>query len=204
VAEALFEDGNEVVVVDVNERAIDRIARRVTKAAVGDGRQSEILERLGAKNADAAIVSTGQDMSASILSVMALRDLGVPEIYVKVISLDHARVMDRIGVTGTILPERESAKNLASLLSHSNTLLNYVRLGEGFSLQEMAIPDDWEGKTLRELQLRLQYNISVIAIHDVIMDRMVPVPDPDAPLKDSDTLLIAGKDENLEKVARLK
>ena len=203
VAEALHARGHDVVAVDVEEHAVDRIAPYVTRAAVGDGRQMEVLERLGAKEADGGIVSAGDDITASILATMALRDLKVKDIYVKVVSRDHARVMARIGVSETIFPERESALNLGIRLS-SGDVFNYVRLGGGFSMQEMAVPDKWEGKTLRELGLRQHYRLSVIAVHDVLMQTMHVPPDPDAVLKDSDTLLVAGRDENLERVAKMK
>lgn len=203
IAEELHAKGHDVVAVDVSDLAVDRIAPRVTRAAVGDGRQVETLERLGARDADGGIVSTGDDITSSILATMSLRDLGVRDIYVKVISRDHARVMARIGVSETIFPERESALNLASRLS-SGTVFNYVRLGAGFSMQEMIVPDSWEGKTLRDLQLRRQYNLSVIAVHDVLTDTMHVPPNPDDVLKDTDTLLVAGTDENLERAAKMK
>jgi trk system potassium uptake protein TrkA len=202
-AETLYEMGNEVIAVDLKDELVDRIAPHVTRAAVADGRHADVLERIGARDADAGVVSTGSDISASVLAVMALRDLDVGEIYVKVISRDHARVMRKIGVTETIFPERESSINLATRISRSNALLNYVRLGSGFSMQEMAVPNKWIGKTLRELQLRPHYKVSVIAVHDIMLDQMIPVPDPDAPLKDSDTLLLAGTNESLARVSRI-
>jgi trk system potassium uptake protein TrkA len=203
VAETLFEQGNEVIAVDLNEDNVDRIAARVTRAVAGDARDLRLLEKIGARDADAGIVSTGGDISACVLATMALRDLDVGELYVKVISNDHARIMKKIGVTETIFPERESSINLAVRVSHSNALLNYVRLGSGFSLQEMAVPNNWTGRSLRELQLRSRYGVAVIAIHDVILDQMIPVPDPDAPLKDSDTILVAGANENLARITRI-
>ena len=202
LAESLYEMGHEVVAVDTSEEAVDRISAHVTRAAVGDGRSASVLERLGAKGADAGVVSTGDDITASILATMSLRDLGVREIYAKVISRDHARVMERMGVTETIFPERDSAIRLATRIS-SRGLLNYVRLGTGFSLQEMAVPESWVGSTLRELHLPREYRVSVIAVHDVLRDEMHPVPDPDAPLKESDTLLVSGRDEDLARVAKV-
>lgn len=204
LAEALYEEGHDVVAVDVSEERVNRVARRVTRAAVGDARQLEVLDRLGARDADVAVVSTGDDIGSSILTVMALRDLGVPQIYVKVISFDHARILKKIGVTETVFPEHESSRNLAQRLTHSESLLNYVTLGDNFSMQEMAVPNKWKGKTLRNLQLRPKFNVSVIAVHDVLTDTMYPVPDPDSPLKDSDTLLITGTTENLERVANIE
>lgn len=203
IAEALYEEGHDVVAIDVVEEKVNRIARRVTRAAVGDARHMDVLDRVGARDSDVAVVSTGEDIGSSILTVMALRDLGVPQIYVKVISFDHARILKKIGVTETVFPEHESSRNLAQRLTHSESLLNYVTLGENFSMQEMAVPNRWKGKTLRTLQLRPKYNVSVIAVHDVLTDTMFPVPDPDSPLKDSDTLLITGTTENLERVAAI-
>lgn len=201
IAETLHAQGHEVIVVDSNEAAVDRMASKSTRAAVGDGRDIQVLERIGCRRADAGIVSTGDDIAASILASMMLRDLEIPDVYVKVISQDHARVMQRLGVTETIFPERESALALGVRIS-GTALLNYVRLGRGYSLQEMAVPNPWNLRTLRDLQLRKNYNISVIAVHDVLTDQIAP-PDPDAPLKESDTLLVAGRDEDLGRLARL-
>lgn len=201
-ADALFRQGHEVVVVDQNELAVDRIAPRVSRAAVGDGRSVETLERIGARNADAGIVSTGDDIAASILATMALKDLGVQDVYVKVISRDHARVMDRIGVTETVFPERETALALATRVT-GKALLNYVKIGPGFSVQEMAVPESWNGKPLRELDLRRSHGVLVVGVHDVLMDK-IALPDPDEVLKESDTLLLAGNDEDLANVAKVK
>lgn len=203
VAEALHASGNEVIALDSNESAVDRIATRVTRAAVGDGKDARILEKVGAKAAYAGVVSTGDDITASILVTLALKDLGVREIYVKVISRDHARVLEKIGVTETVFPERESGLRLATRMT-STSLLNYVKLGPGFSVQEMAVPESWIGKTLRQLELPATYRIAVIAVHDILQDEMIPVPDADAVLKDSDTLLVAGKDMDLEKAAKVR
>lgn len=204
IATALYKQGHDVVALDAEEDRVNRVAPQVSRAAVGDARQIEVLERLGAKDADVAIVSTGQDISASILATMALRDLGVPRIYVKVISFDHARILRKIGVTETVFPEHESAQNLAQRITHGESLLNYVRLADDFSMQEMAVPNKWLGQTLRDLELRPKHGVSVIAVRDVLTDKLNPVPDPDAPLKDSDTMLLAGSEDSLERIAEIE
>jgi trk system potassium uptake protein len=203
VAESLHSQGHDVIAVDVSEAAVDRIAPNVSRAAVGDGKQIRTLERLGAKGADAGIVSTGDDITASILATMALRDLQVREIYVKVISFDHARVLEKLGVTETVFPERESALRLGRRLSRTG-LLNYVPLGAGFSMQEMAVPESWIGRPLSDLQLPRRYGISIVAVHDVLRDEMIPIPKPDSKLKESDTLLVAGTDEALAAAAKVR
>jgi trk system potassium uptake protein TrkA len=126
----------------------------------------------------------------------------VSEIYVKVISHDHARVLEKIGVTETIFPERESGIRLATRIASSG-VLNYVRIGPDFGFQEMAVPESWIGQSLRDLELPRQYKVTIIAVHDVLRDEIVPVPDPDAPLKDSDTLFILGRDEVLSRLAKV-
>lgn len=203
VAESLYEQGHEVIAVDVEERRVERATPFASRAVVGDGRQYEVLKRIGAEGADGAVVSTGDDMSASILAVMSLRDLGIQAVYAKVISLEHDRIMRKIGATETVFPERESSLNLAVRMVRSSALRNYIRLGHGFSLQEMEVPKVWEGKTLRELSLPRNYQISVVAIHDLIHDRLIAVPDPDQPLLDAYSLIVTGAEKSLLRVARL-
>ena len=201
-AETLAARGHEVIAIDTDEAKVDAMAARIERAAVGDATQVAVLKRIGAQDANGAIVSVGDDITASILTTLALRDLKVPQIYVKVISVDHARVMERQGVTETIFPERESAIALGYRLA-ANGLINYIRLGPGFSIQEMAVPPSWIGKSLRELDLRVRHHVQIIALRDMLHDQWFPAPDPDRPLTDSDTLVISGREEDLSSVAEL-
>ncbi|MGH7505828.1 MAG: TrkA C-terminal domain-containing protein, partial [Longimicrobiales bacterium] len=99
-------------------------------------------------------------------------------------------------------PERESGQRLATRIA-SQSILNYVRLAPNFSIQEMAVPEKWIGKSLRELELPRRYRVSVVAVHDVLQDLITPVPDPDGLLKESDSLLVCGEDTDLARCARL-
>ena len=203
VAKSLADGGHDVIAVDMDGDVVDRLASFVSHAAVGDATDIETLQRLGAGEADAAVVSTGDDISSSILATMVLHDLKIKDIYVKVVSNDHARVMKRIGVTDIVFPERDTAIALATRISGS-ALLNYVRLGSGFSIQEMGVPNSWYGRSIRELELRQHYDITIVALHDVLTGKIVASPDPDYVLKDSDTLLVAGEDSALERAAKVK
>lgn len=203
VVQTLNEVGHDVAALDRDPERVDAMSRMATKAAVGDGTDIGTLRRIGAEDADAAVISTGDDITASAITALLLRDLGVTELYVKVISADHARLIEKIGVTETIFPERESGVRLGKRIS-SRLLLNYVPLGSDFSLQEMAVPESWVGQSLRHLQLPRRHGISVVAVHDMLADRIQPVPDPDAPLKESDTLIVAGTDESLAKAAKFR
>ena len=203
VAEELAGIGWRVSALDVDPVRVQRVESLLREAVVGDGTDPEVLERIGAAAADAAVVSTGDDVTASVLIALALEDLGVREIHVKVISDLHARILGKIGVTESIFPEHEAAGLLAKRISNRR-ILNYQRLGEGFSAQEMTVPPGWVGRSLRELELPRAHGISVIAVHDFLTGRMIAIPDPDAPLKDSETLLVAGADEDLAKVVALR
>ena len=203
VAETLHGIGHDVAALDRDADRVDQMARVVSRAGVGDGTDVRTLRRIGAEDADAAVISTGDNITASALTALVLRDLGIEELYVKVVSHDHARLIEKIGVTETIFPERESGIRLGKRIS-SATLLNYVQLGPDFGIQEMAVPQDWVGRSLRDLQLPRRHGISVVAVHDVLMDRIYPVPDPDALLKDSDALLVAGSDKSLARAAGLQ
>ena len=199
VAEALYRDGQDVIALDIDEAAVDRMAPHCSRAAVGDGRDTETLRRIGADEADAAVISTGDDITSTLLTTLSLKDLGVEEIYVKVISHDHARVMERLEVTETVFPERDSGVDLANRISDRG-VVNYVRMS-GVSIQEMVVRDDWVGTSLRDLKLRAEYDLSVVAVHNLDTDRVTTPPDPDEPLRKSDTLLVAGTETALDRVA---
>ena len=202
VARRLFEQGHDVAAIDLDEAIVDGHGAFVTRALVGDATKREALAEAGAEDADAAIVSTGDNLGASVLALLALRDLGVKEIYMKVRSEEHARIADALGATETIFPEKEAARNLASRLT-SGKLLHYTTYGEKFGIQEMAVPDSWYGKTLSELKLPQEYEIQVVAIHDILLDT-ITIPDPGRPLTQSETLLIAGAPARLEQLTRLR
>ncbi len=203
IAQTLAEKGHDVIAIDTDGDVVDRIAPHTSRAAAGDATDIDTLRRLGAEEADAAIVSTGDDIAASILATMVLQDLKVKDIFVKVISRDHARVMSRVGATDVVFPERDSAIGLAARVCGS-ALLNYVKLGSGFSIQEMGVPETWQGKTIRELNLREKYDLSIVALHDVLANSITTTPNPDRRLTDSDTLLLAGKEEILDRIAQLR
>lgn len=203
VAESLAKKGVDVIAVDRRQELVDRIAPRAARAVVADGTSAQVLQDIGCSKANVGIVSTGDDITASILAVLALKDIKVEEIHVKVISEQHARVVDKLGVTGTVFPERDSGRRLAeAVVSHE--ILSYFPVGDDYAIQEMAIPDSWIGQSLREIDVRRRFAISVVAVKDMLTGTVTGVPDPDAPLKDSDTLWVSGSLASLEKAAAVK
>jgi trk system potassium uptake protein TrkA len=201
LAETLHAQGHDVAVIDRNTEKVDRIASGVSRAAVADATQLAALERLGARGADVAVVATG-DLESSILATLALRDLGVPDIVAKVISIDHARILEKLGVTEVVFPERDSAQHLSTRIANRG-ILNYFQIYPSFSIQEMHPPGSWQGKTLRALEIRRKYRVSVIAIRNAEKPDATPIPDPSTILSGHDRLLIAGTDADLQRVASL-
>jgi trk system potassium uptake protein TrkA len=201
VARTLYDLGHEVIAIERDGEIVDRHADTVTRAVVGDAADRRLLAEIGAEEVDAAVISMGEDLATSILVTLALKDLGVDEIYVKVTSHDAARALEAIGVRETVFPEQDAAQRLAHSIA-SRSVLNYVPLAEGYSIQEIAIPDDWLGRSLRELALPHRHGIQVVAIYDVLTNTLRVVPDPDEPLKDSDIAIVAGKDETVAKILK--
>lgn len=201
VARALYDQGFEVIGIDSDESLVDRFADQMTRCVAGDGTDPQVLRQVGAADVDAAVVSTGEDLAATILGIQALTELGISEIYAKTSSPRAARAIERFDVVETIFPEREVAERLARRMA-SSTVLDYIRLGMEYSIQEMAIPDAWLGKTLRELALPTTHEVQIVALYDVLNDRWNVVPDPDHPLTESDVAIVAGHDETLARLTR--
>jgi len=201
VARSLHRQGFEVIAIDTDETLVDRYADEIGRCVAGDGTDPVLLREVGATGADAAVISTGEDLAATIMATLALKEAGVEAIYAKVSSTRAARAMERFDIAGTIFPEREVAERMAHRLS-STTILDYIELGGDYSIQEMAIPDRWLGHTLRELALPRERGIQVVALYDVLNDRWQAVPDPDTPLKESDVALLAGSRDRLDKLTR--
>ena len=201
LAESLHALGHDVAVIDTDAEKVDRIAPGVTRAAVGDATQLSALERLGARGADVAVVATG-DLESSILATLALRDLGVPDIVAKVISIDHARILEKLGVTEVVFPERDSALHLATRVTNRG-LLNYFQVAPALGIQEIHPPAAWQGRSLAELDLRRQYRVSVIAVRKADRGAAATIPDPGTVLAPEDHLLIAGNEADLARVAKL-
>jgi trk system potassium uptake protein TrkA len=199
VAQTLYRYGKEVVGIDMRAEVVDRHVDMMTKGIVGDATDRQLLTDLGFGASDTAVVSTGGDLAAGVLVTQALKDLEVREVYVKVASEDAARVFESIGVTDTILPEREAALRLAHRL-RSKAVFDYLPLTKGYSMQEVAIPDEWIGRSLRDLQLPHTHGINVVALYDVLTDRLQPVPDPDTPLTESNLAIVVGQDDVIAKV----
>jgi len=199
IAKTLYEKGNEVLAVDEDKEKIDEVKNFVSHAVHMDAADKENLQALGIKDMDVVIVSLGPEMEASILTVLYLNEMGTKRIVAKALTEDHAKILESVGATETIYPEKDMAIKTALKLSCPN-VLEYLPLISGFGIQEIAPPEKFIGKSLRELDLRNKYGIQVIAIKELIPEKTTFIPKADFVLKDSDILVIMGEDKQLEKI----
>ena len=199
LAKSLFEDRQEVIGVDRSRERVQRLQEFCSYAVVGDVMDKSFLESIGIEREDVTVVSLGANISASVLVTLYLKDLHVENVYVKIISEDHGRALEKVGATEVIFPERDLAKKLAKTLLSPN-LLDYIPLSDEYNIVEIAPPKDFIGKTLAELRLRNRYNINILAVRSLIPEKITMNPGATFTVKDSDILLAMGKSEDIEKI----
>jgi len=203
LAKTLFKGGENVIAIDTDEEVIHRIRDHVTKAVKADATHKENLIDLGINGVDAAVISLGQDMASSILVTLYVKEIGVPRIYVKAITDEHAKILEMMHVTEVVNPERDMAVRVAHKLMNPN-MLDYLPFGPELSIIEMAPPDSFIGKSLKDLRIRNRYRVQVLAVKKLVPEGVEFLPDPNFILKDSDVMIIMGMNEDLDKLEKIK
>jgi trk system potassium uptake protein TrkA len=199
IAKDLFENGFEVIAIDKNKEVINRIRDFSTKAVLADATDRELLEMIGIQPDDIVIVSFGEDLAASTLLTLHLKEMNVKSIIVKAPNEDHKRILEKVGATEVIIPEKAMASKVAKGLISPN-VLDFLPVSEDFTISEVAPPAGFLGKTLADLRLRGKYHVEVIAIRDVLSDKIQLVPRADFVIKDSDILIVIGKEADIQKI----
>lgn len=198
VAKTLYEKGNEVLAVDKDKEKIEEVKAFVSHAVHMDADDKENLLALGIQDMDVVIVSLAPEMESSILTVLYLNEIGAGRIVAKALSEDHQKILEAVGATEVIFPEKDMAIKTALRLSNPN-VLEYLPLHSGVGIQEIAPPEKFIGKSLRELNLRNKYGIQILAIKEIIPEKTTFIPSADFVIKDSDILIVMGKDKQLSK-----
>lgn len=198
VAQTLFADGHEVIAIDSDRDKVQAVKDCSDQAILGDAANKEFLDAQGVREVNAAVVSTGERSHLSTLITLYLKELKVPRILVKAISEDHGKILEKVGATEVIYPEKDMARRIAHSLSTPN-ILEFIPLAEEYSLSETVPPRHFIGKTLVELDLRRKFHVTVIAVKDVLTDQFIPAPPPTHLIKDSDILILIGKTADVEK-----
>lgn len=199
VAKTLYQEGHDVLGIDKDKEKIQKTKDFVTQAIVIDATNKENLKTLDLEKMDAVILSTGEEISHSILITLYLKELGVQKILVKAVNEDHGSVLEKIGATETIFPERDTAIKLAKNLSTPN-IIDYLSLAEDYVIVEWSPIKDVIGKSLAQSRLRTKHNIQVVAIREVLPGRTIFAPSADFVIKDSDIIIILGRQKDIEKL----
>jgi trk system potassium uptake protein TrkA len=199
IAKDLYENGLEVIAIDKNKDIVQKIKDFSTKAILADGMDKEVLESIGIQENDVVIISFGEDLAAATLITLHLKEMKVKTIIVKAPNEDHKRVLEKVGATEVVIPERAMADKVAKSLISPN-VLDYIPLSEDYTISELVPPASFFGKTIGELHLRSKHHIEVIAVREMMPERLTMVPHAEFVIKDSDVLVVIGKEKDIQKI----
>ena len=196
VAKELAEKGNEVTAIDDNKEKIDEIKRKVNQAIIADATKIDTLKEININDYDAVIISLGPNIESSIIAAHHLKQLNVKLIIAKALSEDHYALLQAVGATKIIYPEKEEALRLAGTLSFKN-VLEYIPLTNEFNIIEIMCPAKYNGKSIRELDIRKKFSILIIGIK-TNGNQTVEIPDPEIVLNSRHSLLLLGHKKDIE------
>jgi trk system potassium uptake protein TrkA len=197
IVKELFENGFEVIAVDKGKDAVQRVRDCSTKAILADGTDKEIMEAIGIQEEDVCIISFGEDLAAATLITLHLRQMKVKTIIVKAPNEEHKLILEKVGATEVMIPEKEIAHKVAKSLISPN-VIDYLPLSDDYMIFEMAPPNSFLGKSIAQLQLRSRYHIEVIAIRDIVSDKIHMVPGAEFIIKDGEILVVIGKEKDIQ------
>lgn len=201
IASKLSEAGQEVMGIDIDNERVEDGKSLVTHAVVLDSTEEESLKSVGIRNFDYVIVAIGNDMQASILTVLLLKEMGVKQVIAKALNKRHGQVLTKVGADWVIHPERDMGERVAHQLLSPN-VLNYIELSREYNIEEIIIPPSMKGKSLRELDLRAKYNVNAIAI--LSNENLIISPSPDQIIQNGDKLVVIGHREGLNDITSIK
>ncbi|MCF6092511.1 TrkA family potassium uptake protein [Microaerobacter geothermalis] len=197
VAKTLYEMDYDVMAIDTDEERIQEHINHVTHAVRADSTDEQALKSLGIRNFDVVVVAIGQDIQASILTTLVLKELGVKYIVVKAQNERHGQVLYKIGADRVVFPERDMGVRVAHNLISPN-ILDFIELADNYSIAEVSMSNKMvgTGKTLREMDIRAKYGCNVIAIRSG--SKMNVAPNPDDIIIEGDVLVVLGSNDDLK------
>jgi trk system potassium uptake protein TrkA len=199
IVRELADKGFDVIAVDKSKEAVQRVRDLASKAIVADGTDKEIMAQIGIQEDDPVIISFGEDLAAATLITLYLKQMKVKRIIVKAPDEEHQMILEKVGATDVIIPEKEIAIKVARSLISPN-VFDYLPLSDDYMIFEMAPPESFLGKTMAELQLRSLYNVMVIAVKDLLTDRVFTLPPGNFVIKDGQVLVLVGREADIEKL----
>jgi len=199
LAISLYKKGHEVLIIDKVPQLINELKDQVSQAIVADATDRKAIAPLGLKDMDTVVVCIGSVLSNSILATLNMKDIGVKNILAKAITEDHGRILLKVGANEIFFPEKDLAFTIAERLNNPN-MLDYLPFMEGYGIIELAPPKSFIGKTLKELDLINRFGIQVMAVKEIIPERMNMIPTAQFVIKDSDIMILMGPNKALDQL----
>lgn len=199
LARELVLGGTEVLALDQRAKVVDEWADTLTHAAIVDCTDQAALRQLDVHNFPRAVVAIGADLEASILATSILADFGVPRIWAKALSRQHARILERVGAHHVVLPEHDMGERVAHLVM--GRMLDYVEFEEDFAMVKTLAPTEAIGRPLGEAQLRRKYGVTVVSIKR--RGEGFTYASPETEVHRGDLLIVAGRAADAERFAEL-
>ncbi len=196
VATTLEKMGYDVMAMDSDEEVVQDLSDTLGYVVCADCSDEKNLAAIGAGNADVAVVSIG-DLSASLMTTLLLKELGVKKIVVKALNELHGKMLQKIGADKIIYSEKEMGVRVAHNLI-SPGIVDYIEMENNITILSIHVPKDWVGKTLISSDVRRKYNITVVAIKRD--GEMFVNPRPDMQMNANDMLVILGDTESVKRV----
>lgn len=200
VALQLAQLGKEVLAVDDDPELVQQVADQVTHAVVADAKDEAVLKSLGLRNFDCVVVAIGSDVAASILVTMFCKEMGISRVVCKAGSDEHKRALLKVGADQVVIPEKEMGIKVAQNLASQN-VMDYIELSEEYSIMELSAPAAWQGRSLRELNIRAKYDISIIAMRRGT--KILVSPGAQELIQPADILVALGSVENINALSVL-
>lgn len=200
VGRTLERMGHEVLGLDANRALVQDLADDLTQVVEADATDIDTLRSLEAGSFQSAVVAIGSDIEASVLTVLALSDLGVPTIWAKATSENHGRILQRTGAHHVVFPEANMGERVAHLLN--GQLMDFIQFDDRFAIAKLAAPEQIVGITLQMSDVRAKHGITVVGIKRVDQDFVYAVPD--TIVLPNDVLVISGTIDDIERFAALK
>jgi trk system potassium uptake protein len=206
MATTLADLGHDVTGIDGDEDKVRVLADQISLAMQLDATDEKALRAAGIGEVDVAVVSIGENIEASLLVVTLIRELGIKTIVAKAVTPLHGRILEKLGVTRVVFPEREMAMRVAHALVVPS-VLEFIELSQNFSIAEIPAPPEFFGKTLRDIGLRSRFGLTTIAIKRGTAGGSSEftnvAPGPDDVVEAGDVLALLGSNEKLAQLDRL-
>ncbi|MFH1868074.1 MAG: TrkA family potassium uptake protein [Candidatus Omnitrophota bacterium] len=200
IAKTLSEKGCQVLAIDTDEDKVQDFSEIVAQAVCLDATDEKALRAVGIENIDVAVVSVGNNIESSILITLMLKEIGIKEVIAKSVTEEQGKVLKRVGADKIIFPERDMGIRLASALT-SPGVSEFIGLSSECSIIEIEPPDAFIGKTLKQLNLRVEAGLNIIAIKNKDKaghESVNPIPEADYKIGPEDKLIIVGPNKNIE------